>query len=50
MDAAVREGGLHKYESVPVLTDADAAAQKYGTISYEVLVNAGRRAVRVYEE
>lgn len=49
MDAAVCEGYAKKYEELPVLTDADACAAAHGTIPYEVLVNAGRRAVKVYE-
>ena len=49
MDAAVCEGAARKYGRVPVLTDADALAKARGTIAYEVLVNAGRRAERVYE-
>ena len=49
MDASVREGDAKKYEELPVLTDADACAAACDTIPYEVLVNAGRRAVKIYE-
>lgn len=47
MDAFLREGGK-KIE--PVLQNAAAYAQKCGTISYEVLCAATRRAEIIYEE
>ena len=37
-----------KYAEVCVLDDADAYAEKCGTISYEVLVRAAERAVKIY--
>ena len=49
MDAAVCEGAAQKYEALPVLEDAAAYAEAHGTIAYEVLAGAGRRAVKVYE-
>ncbi len=46
MDSFVSEGWE---ESVCVLSDAQKVAEKLGTISYEVLCNATKRCVRVYE-
>lgn len=48
MDAAVEEVPRRKYDEVCVLSDAEEYARLHGTISYEVLVNAGRRAVKEY--
>lgn len=48
MDACVDESPREKYGEVCILSDADEYARRHGTISYEVLVNAGRRAVREY--
>ena len=50
MDACVVEADMQKYEDVCVLRDADAYAEKYGTIAYEVLCKAGMRAVREYAD
>lgn len=47
MDSFVREGGG---ALLPVLEDAAAMARQNGTISYEVLCAATRRAEIVYEE
>lgn len=48
MDARVEESDRNKYDEVCVFSDADGYARRHGTISYEVLANAGRRAVREY--
>lgn len=48
MDAFVSEEKREKYQSVCILSDAEAYAKKYGTIAYEVLCKAGMRAVREY--
>ena len=48
MDACLYAEKLEKYGEVCVLSDADEYAGKHGTISYEVLAGAGRRAVRIY--
>ena len=45
MDACLYAEKLEKYGEVCVLSDADEYAGKHGTISYEVLAGAGRRAV-----
>lgn len=47
MDAFIKEGGG---ELFPVLSDAGRNAAQCGTISYEVLCSATRRAERIYEE
>lgn len=47
MDAFLREGGE---ELQPVLQNAEAYAKRCGTISYEVLCAATRRAEIIYEE
>ncbi len=47
MDALIREGGK---KLQPVLTDAARLARQNGTISYEVLCAATRRAEVIYEE
>lgn len=47
MDSFIRKGGG---ETEPVLTDASFLARQNGTISYEVLCAATRRAEIVYEE
>lgn len=49
MDACVRVGGGKKGELVPVMTDAEATAKATGTIAYEVLCAATRRAVMQYD-
>lgn len=48
MDVFVAEANREKYQSVCILSDAEAYAKKYGTIAYEVLCKAGMRAVREY--
>ena len=48
MDACIRKGKYKKGEEVPILTDADETAKKAGTIAYEVLCAATRRAERIY--
>ena len=48
MDAFLYPQKLEKDEEVCVLSDADERAAVNGTISYEVLVNAGKRAVKIY--
>lgn len=48
MDAAVVEADRAQYEEVCILSDAEAYARRQGTISYEVLVRAGTRAIRQY--
>ena len=48
MDACVEESKRNKYDEVCIFSDADAYARRHGTISYEALVNVGRRAVREY--
>ena len=48
MDACVEETKREKYDEVCIFSDADEYARRHGTISYEALVNVGRRAVREY--
>ena len=50
MDACIRANGKKRGETVPVMTDADETALAAGTISYEVLCAATRRAEFVYDE
>ena len=49
MDACVRVGEGEKGTWLPVLTDAAETARITGTISYEVLCAATRRAEMVYD-
>ena len=49
MDVCIQKGGI-KRGYVPVLTDADETARQTGTISYEVLCAATRRAEFVYDD
>lgn len=49
MDVRIREGGGKRGGLTPVLTDADETAKVSGTISYEVLCAATRRAEFVYD-
>ena len=49
MDACVRVGESEKGTWLPVLTDAAETARITGTISYEVLCAATRRAEMVYD-
>ncbi len=48
MDVSIREGGARRGQVVPIVTDAEQTAKRTGTISYEVLCAATRRAERVY--
>lgn len=48
MDARVCEVWARKYDDVCIFSDADAYARAHGTISYEALVHAAERAVKVY--
>ncbi len=48
MDAEVLEKEGRKYEELCVFSDADEYAAYYDTISYEALVQVGKRAVREY--
>ena len=48
MDACIRKGKYKRGEEVPILTDADETAKSAGTIAYEVLCAATRRAERIY--
>lgn len=49
MDVCIRKGARETGAWIPVLTDAADTAQKTGTISYEVLCAATRRAEFVYD-
>lgn len=48
MDACIRKGKHKRGEETPILTDADETAKQAGTIAYEVLCAATRRAERIY--
>ena len=48
MDACIRKG-VEKRSFVPVLTDADETAKLTGTIAYEVLCAATKRAELIYD-
>ena len=48
MDACLRFGAYKRGELVPVMTDASQTAKQTGTICYEVLCAATRRATRTY--
>ena len=48
MDACIRVGKAKRGKKTPVLTDADETANVAGTIPYEVLCAATRRAERIY--
>ena len=50
MDAYLTAESHKKYDNVCIFSDANAYAAAQGTISYEVLADAGRRAERVYVE
>ena len=50
MDACIRFGEWKKGEWLPVLTDAEQTAKETGTIPYEVLCAATRRAELIYDE
>ena len=49
MDVCIRKNGKRRGTLVPVLLDAEETARKTGTISYEVLCAATRRAECIYE-
>ena len=49
MDVCIRKGYTRRGRWVPILTDAEEIAKKTGTISYEVLCAATRRAEFVYD-
>ena len=44
MDACIRKSALERGDWLPVMTDADEVADRTGTIAYEVLCAATRRA------
>lgn len=48
MDACIRSGKGRRGEEIPVLTDANETAKIAGTIAYEVLCAATRRAEKIY--
>ena len=50
MDVCLRTGRAERGRYIPVLIDAEATAKVVGTIPYEVLCAATRRAEFVYEE
>ena len=49
MDACIRNEDLKRGEWVTLLSDADETSKKTGTIAYEVLCSATRRAERIYD-
>lgn len=49
MDACVRHGSMPRGKLFPILTDAAAVAKATGTIPYEILCAATRRAEMVYD-
>ncbi len=49
MDACIKSGRIPRGKYFPVLTDASAVANATGTIPYEVLCAATRRAEMVYD-
>ncbi len=49
MDACVRAGRILRGKQFPILTDAAAVAKATGTIPYEVLCAATRRAEMIYD-
>ena len=49
MDVCVRKGRRVRGSFTPVMTDAAETAEKSGTICYEILCAATRRAEFVYE-
>ena len=50
MDVCVRKQTYKRGEEIPVLTDAEKTARETGTIAYEVLCAATRRAEFIYED
>ncbi len=49
MDVHIRKGRQRRGAVIPLLTDADKIGEETGTISYEVLCAATRRAERIYD-
>lgn len=49
MDACIRTGRAVRGESIAIMTDAERTAKQTGTIAYEVLCSATRRAEFIYE-
>lgn len=49
MDACIRSGAIPRGEKIPLMIDAAAVADATGTIPYEVLCAATRRAEMVYD-
>ena len=49
MDASIQKKGARRGRWSPILTDAEKIAKETGTISYEVLCAATRRAEFVYD-
>lgn len=49
MDVCLRACGQRRGQRIPLLTDADAVAEQTGTIAYEALCAATRRAEFVYD-
>ena len=50
MDACIREADVRRGGYLPIMTDAEAVADATGTIVYEVLCAATRRAEFIYDE
>lgn len=48
MDLTAVKGEFYGKRRLAVMSDADAAAREYGTISYEILVKCALRAEKVY--
>lgn len=49
MDACIQSGRIPRGKRIPIMTDAAAVAKATGTIPYEVLCAATRRAEMVYD-
>ncbi len=49
MDVCLRRGNQRRGKRIPLLTDADETAKRTGTIAYEALCAATRRAEFVYD-
>ena len=49
MDACIRKGEKRRGQEIAILTDADTVAMATGTIAYEVLCAATRRAEFIYD-
>lgn len=50
MDACMRKGKFPQGQYLPIMTDAETVAAATGTVAYEVLCAATRRAEFVYDE